>query len=657
MYLSRAEIRNYRGIRHLKVDFEEESTVLIGENSWGKTSLLRALWTVLGQGPHLCRFSAEDLYVPVPLLGENEQDDTGQGTMANSASPAALPAPPRVDEKESGTSGEGASSNRVTVSRPFLDLSATTAAAIFPKGESKRLKRNLKKLKSVASTSTYYRREYEFRANDVYQKNADELSIELWFCESPGTERQLSNPLLRKYWICCSDNFYRLHWLIKAHTVNGEFVTEHLLLGSGRREFREGIEPALQLIISLNPVLRMRDHRMLTREQADKETGCAQTDAETQKRQVAQTYLSVLKGLSAAEQSDLRKDLLTLSDLVSQYLTNYSLPQISGPRRSTRSTGDAVSRPISLETMSTLRDTLNEPGINKTKLLTTLLAGAMTLSGEGRDINWQERPIVIFEDIEARFHPSLLLSFWSVVESVNVQKIVTTNSGELLSAIPLTSLRRLHRRYYDTRSYQVDLQEFSTDDMRRIAFHLRLNRPMTLFSRCWLLVEGETEIWMISQMAAMMGISLQCNGVRPIEFAQCGLGPLIKLARQLGIAYHVLTDGDDAGLKYAQMTSRYVALEQLDDHLTVLPSSDIEHFFYYNGFDRTYQRASGMRGPYNRKGLTADRIIELAIKKKSKPGMALAVIAEMQERGSEAIPELFMNMLNKITLLSHGDYF
>ena len=48
MYLEKAVIVNFRGIRKLSVDFQEDSTVLIGENHWGKTSLLRVLWMVLG---------------------------------------------------------------------------------------------------------------------------------------------------------------------------------------------------------------------------------------------------------------------------------------------------------------------------------------------------------------------------------------------------------------------------------------------------------------------------------------------------------------------------------------------------------------------------------------------------------------------------------
>ena len=67
MYLEKVKIENFRGIRKLWIDFEESSTVLIGENQWGKSSLLSALWLVLGQGEQLYKFSHDDLYVPVEI--------------------------------------------------------------------------------------------------------------------------------------------------------------------------------------------------------------------------------------------------------------------------------------------------------------------------------------------------------------------------------------------------------------------------------------------------------------------------------------------------------------------------------------------------------------------------------------------------------------
>lgn len=45
MILERAEISGFRGLAKLAVNFTDR-TVLIGENAWGKSSLLRALLSV-----------------------------------------------------------------------------------------------------------------------------------------------------------------------------------------------------------------------------------------------------------------------------------------------------------------------------------------------------------------------------------------------------------------------------------------------------------------------------------------------------------------------------------------------------------------------------------------------------------------------------------
>ena len=63
MYLEHIEISGFRGINHLTISLQQ-TTALIGENAWGKTSLLRALWCLLGQGVVPYQFEADDFYQP-----------------------------------------------------------------------------------------------------------------------------------------------------------------------------------------------------------------------------------------------------------------------------------------------------------------------------------------------------------------------------------------------------------------------------------------------------------------------------------------------------------------------------------------------------------------------------------------------------------------
>ncbi len=508
--------------------------------------------------------------------------------------------------------------------------------------------RTLEDLKLDAETDDYYKDEYEFRLQDVFNNVADKIQIDLWFHETIGTEKYLDEPAFRKIWYEDDDGCYLIHWRITAQEKYGKFITEHRLINRTGNVIEGEHADAMKLLIRLNPVLRIRDRRMLQTPQAD-DPKAQNSAADPQ----IVTQLDTLLGTDDPTGYDITNGLLTLNTLMEKYLSNYSRPKLSVNPDSlvSRNVGDIVNRPISLETLGTLLNNLSEPGINKNKMLVSALAGALTLSMGNREIDWKERPIFIFEDIESRFHPSLLLSFWSIVETMDAQKILTTNSGDLLSAIPTKSIRRLRRDYYDTRSYKVTSRSLNRDDERRIAFHIRLNRPMTLFARCWLLVEGETEIWIISQVASILGMSLQCEGIRPVEFAQCGLSPLIKMARALGIEFHVITDGDEAGQKYSNNVRSMLDSRQAGRHLTVLPHVDIEHYLYHSGYAKVYKEATGIQGGF-RKGTTADRIIEMAIRRKTKPGLALMVIEEMQKRGPEGVPQELADMLAKVSELA-----
>ncbi|PVF10243.1 ATP-dependent endonuclease, partial [Yersinia pestis] len=69
-----------------------------------------------------------------------------------------------------------------------------------------------------------------------------------------------------------------------------------------------------------------------------------------------------------------------------------------------------------------------------------------------------------------------------------LQRITTTNSGELVSLVPLESICRLVRESSRVATYRIGPRGMSPEDSRRIAFHIRFNRPSALFARCWLLV-------------------------------------------------------------------------------------------------------------------------------------------------------------------------
>ena len=536
-----------------------------------------------------------------------------------------------------------------------------------------------------------------FYQSDVFTSKVERIVIDLIFCESAyGVVNKVERfASLKPACYLGEDGLYRIHYRISAAMQmqpNGpdgqggqggqgssaapKFVTTHELLNA-RGEPIENAQSIIRELIILNPLLRLRDRRMLKphldpQESLMQEPSCQifttveQVQAATQAAQKAVASSSAsstttsssssaaassassassvagdaqeqTQGSAQASNHDdshalaghhgqvderdmqaishfftdiaidddftsrqIKDGIEVLNTIASKYLINYQSNNLStayefatnGSQK--RTVRDIISHPISLGSLRSLQAALSDNKPSRAKFLLALLAGALLMSRGQREIDEYSRPILILEDIESRFHPTLLLNLWAILQLLPIQKIVTTNSAQLLSAVPMSKLRRLCKQYYDVRCYSMRDRAFSEDDARKIAFHIRMKSPSTLFARCWILVEGETEVWVLNEIANALDFNLSCSGVAIVEFAQCGLNPLIKLAKQLGIAYHVLTDGDDAGRHYAQIVCDFVGNHNLPEHLSVMPHVDIEHYLYSAGFADVYQKAAGL---------------------------------------------------------------
>ena len=246
------------------------------------------------------------------------------------------------------------------------------------------------------------------------------------------------------------------------------------------------------------------------------------------------------------------------------------------------------------------------------------------------------RPIIVIEEPESGLHTMTLASVWSLLERLDTQKIVTTHSGTLLSAAPLRSVRRLVR---DTegavREWRVREGTLSKGDLRKVSYHLRARRSAACFGRCWLLVEGETEYWLLPDLARLLGHDLVQEGVACVEFAQSGLAPLVKLARALGIEWHVLADGDRAGHDYEEVARSLMDRDQEELRLTVLRERDVEHCFWRNGHAHVFERLARLPADAH---APPRRVIEKAIERRSKPGVAFELLAAVAAAGATSVP-------------------
>lgn len=253
-------------------------------------------------------------------------------------------------------------------------------------------------------------------------------------------------------------------------------------------------------------------------------------------------------------------------------------------------------------------------------------------------------PLWIIEEPEAHLHPITLTSVSIFVGLIQRQKIVTTYSGDLLASVPLGQIRRLFRHEGALIERRVRNKVLSRNEQRRFHYHIRTRFGVANFARFWLLVEGESEFWILPQVARLMGYDFALEGIACVEFAQCGLDPLIKVAEELGIEWHVLADGDKAGTSYADTARRLCPDKEPGERLTLLKESDIERCFWDNGYEHVYQRYARLSDRQLRQLSTA-RVIQTAVRKRSKPFLALSMVEAIARKDSPGIPDVLRSMI------------
>jgi putative ATP-dependent endonuclease of OLD family len=227
-----------------------------------------------------------------------------------------------------------------------------------------------------------------------------------------------------------------------------------------------------------------------------------------------------------------------------------------------------------------------------------------------------------------------------VIDRIDGQRILATHSGTLLASARLASLRRLTRHAGLVREWRVPDGALTADELRRYSYHLRSRRAQASFARCWLLVEGETEFWLMSELARVCGYDFECEGVACVEFAQCGLGALIKVARHFGIEWHLLADGDSAGQHYVHAARQFAGPSERD-RISLLREVDLENCFWRFGYEEVFRKAAwpgaSAGNPANRTA-PAKVVIRKAIEKRSKPYLAVLLLDAVIDRGPDGVP-------------------
>ncbi len=269
----------------------------------------------------------------------------------------------------------------------------------------------------------------------------------------------------------------------------------------------------------------------------------------------------------------------------------------------------------------------------------------------GRPIEPGAEPILVVEDLEAYMHVMTLAAAMRLVARIRWQRLLTTESTDLLGEIPLRNVRRLVRYEGVVHESRIDPGVLSPTDLRRVTYHLRARRGQAMFARCWLLVEGESEAWLLPELARLCGYELAQEGIALVEFAQAGLDPAIRTAAGLGIEWHVLTDGDEAGEVYRALAESHAGADPPALRVTALEEADLELFLWHHGYDEVYKSVAEV-GPLSSAAMAPRRIIRRAIDRASKPMLALEVLSAIAERGEEGVPAPLRELIDTCVTLA-----
>jgi putative ATP-dependent endonuclease of OLD family len=288
-----------------------------------------------------------------------------------------------------------------------------------------------------------------------------------------------------------------------------------------------------------------------------------------------------------------------------------------------------------------------------------LFAAFLDLSANGSD---KDRvPLVALEEPEAHLHPSAVRTLWKTVERVPGQKLISTHSGDLLSQVPVSVVRRLARTANGVESFQLKAETLDANEQRMFDFHIRHARGELLFARCWLLGEGETEVTLFHEIARHLGIDLERAGVRCIPYRMgASIELFLKVARDFGIRCCALTDNDKQGKADQEHLHHYTPVADQAKAIHVMQEDDVEGHLCTAGFGEIYQaylttqtqaRVTVQKGhpEYWKQVLTAIK----SARDFKKPSAALEVVRLIQS-GTKPVPQLIQTAIQEAVSLAGG---
>lgn len=268
------------------------------------------------------------------------------------------------------------------------------------------------------------------------------------------------------------------------------------------------------------------------------------------------------------------------------------------------------------------------------------------------------KPFLALEEPEAHLHPSAIKVVGEMLQELPGQKLISTHSGDLLAGIPLNKIRRLRRRDGEISAHWLEGGVLTDEEISKLDYQVRATRGSLLFSRCWLLVEGETEAFLMSEFARALGYDLYADGCSCVEFSQVGVEKLIKLADQFGIEWFVLADNDQQGEKYKKSAIDQLNGRKEKDHIRLLDHGTMETFLCVEGFGSIYKESVSdqKKDHINAQMGTLEywqQVVEAQGQNTKLPNSRI-VIERVNSKGVESIPTLLKDVIEQARELTRG---
>lgn len=203
------------------------------------------------------------------------------------------------------------------------------------------------------------------------------------------------------------------------------------------------------------------------------------------------------------------------------------------------------------------------------------------------------------------------------------------------------------------------------DDVLALRHAVSRLRGELFYARLWIIVEGESDLEIASMFLEREGVDIDRSGITVINAQMCGSPALfVSAARALEFPWILFRDGDSGGENIARsIIKRGVEAKQLREASVSLPGSEgqwsLERYLVSNGWSGVIRDAITTRDAVAAKELAGANDIALVafLEAKSKPLYARYLLEHVNEMAPEAVPatpDAFKELAEKVKKILGG---